>query len=71
MTHIYESVAAGKTGKFAGLNGVIRIALQEKETVRIYTADGQCVLNDDVEGVHYIPFEPGVYIVNGEKVMVK
>lgn len=71
MTHIYESVAAGKTGKFAGLNGVIRIVLQEKETVRIYTADGQCVLNDDVEGVHYIPFEPGVYIVNGEKVMVK
>lgn len=71
LTHIYQSVAAGKTQKFEGLNGAIRLVLQEPETVRIYTLAGQCVMNDIVEGLHFLPFDPGVYIVNGHKVIVK
>ncbi len=71
LTHIYESVEAGTANKYAGMSGNIRLALQRKENVRIYNAAGQCVFNDEVEGVHYLPFEPGAYIVNGTKVMVK
>ncbi len=70
LTHIYDAVKAGVAGKFAGGRGTIRMVMETKENVRIYNAAGQCVFNDLVEGVHYIPFEPGVYVVNGTKVVV-
>lgn len=71
LTHIYDAVKAGKEGKYSGVSGAIRLVIDKKENVRIYNVAGQCVLNDFVEGVHYIPFEPGVYVVNGVKVMVR
>lgn len=71
LTHVYQSVAAGKTTKYLGLRGFIRLAIEGNEQVRIFTLGGQCVMNDTVEGVHYLPFEPGVYLVNGEKVIVQ
>ncbi len=71
ITHIYDAVKAGVAGKYAGLRGAIRLVMEKKEDVRIYNAAGQCVFNDVVEGVHCIPFEPGTYIVNGIKVMVR
>ena len=47
------------------------IASENKKEFRIYNAAGQCVFNDNVHGVHFLPFEKGVYIVNGQKVFVK
>ena len=71
LTHVYESVAAGKTGKYIGGNGAIRFAIEGSEQVVIYNAAGQCVFNDTVEGVHVIPFAPGIYVVNNEKIRVR
>ena len=71
LTHVYESVAAGKTGKYIGVNGAIRFAIEGSEQVVIYNTAGQCVFNDTVEGVHVIPFDPGIYVVNNEKIRVR
>ena len=71
LTHIYESVKAGTIGKYSGVSGAIRLVIDGQENVRIYNAQGQCVFNDLVEGVHNIPFESGIYIVNGVKVIVR
>ncbi len=71
LTHIYDAVREGKAGKYTGMAGGIRLVVEEAETVRIYNAAGRCVLNDTVEGVHFLPFEPGIYIVNGVKVAVR
>lgn len=70
-TSIYESIANGHAQEAWGREGGIMIATKEKKNFKIYTVDGQCVLNDLVHGTHFLPFQPGIYIVNGTKVQVK
>lgn len=71
QTSIYESVRNGDIQEAYGRDGGIMIASENKKEFRIYNAAGQCVFNDNVHGVHFLPFEKGVYIVNGQKVFVK
>ena len=70
-TSIYESIDNGKAQEAYGRDGGIMIASREKKNFRIYTIDGQCVFNDEAQGVHFLPFDKGIYIVNGIKVAVK
>ena len=71
ITHVYDAVRQGKTASIEGTLGAIRFACESAEDVKIYTLDGQCVFNDRVEGVHFIPFAPGIYIANGQKIIVR
>lgn len=71
ITHVYDAVRQGKAASIEGTLGAIRFACESAEDVKIYTLDGQCVFNDRVEGVHFIPFAPGIYIANGQKVIVR
>lgn len=70
-TSIYESIANGKAQEAWGREGGIMIATKEKKNFKIYTTGGQCVFNDLVHGTHFLPFQPGIYIVNDIKVQVK
>ena len=70
-TSVYESIRNGNADEARGREGGIMIASQDKKVFRIYNAAGQCVFNDTVHGVHFLPFDKGVYMVNGTKVLVK
>lgn len=70
-TSIYQSIREGKAQEAYGRDGGIMIASEAKKNFRIYNTAGQCVFNDAVQGVHFLPFEKGVYVVNGIKVLVK
>ncbi len=71
LTSIYESVKANKLPQFSAVKNGIRMICDEPTIVTIYSADGNCWLNDTVEGVHTLPFHPGIYIVNGHKLLVE
>ncbi len=70
-TSIYETIRNGRAGEAYGRDGGIMIASESRKEFRIYNAAGQCVFNDYVHGVHFLPFEKGIYVVNGHKVLVK
>lgn len=70
-TSVYESIRNGNANEAYGREGGIMVASETKKNFTVYTTDGKCVFNDDVHGVHFLPFEKGIYIVNGQKVMVK
>lgn len=70
ITNIYQAVSEGKTQSIVPVTGGIRFAFAEPTPVRIYTLSGQCVFSETVEGVHYIGFLPGIYIANGQKIVV-
>ena len=71
LTHVYEAIREGKTQNIEGTIGAIRFAFEQAELVKIYTLDGMCVFNDTVEGVHILPFAPGIYVANGQKIVVR
>lgn len=71
QTSIYESIRNGNVQEAYGRDGGIMVASQEKKNFTIYNANGQCVFNDTIHGVHFLPFDKGIYIVNGQKVLVK
>ncbi|MBQ0090029.1 MAG: DUF5013 domain-containing protein [Prevotellaceae bacterium] len=71
LTNIYDAVKSGKEVEFKAVDGGIRFALDEKKKVSIYTIDGCCIFNDNIQGVHILAFQPGTYIVNGIKLDVK
>ena len=71
QTSVYDAIRQGEAQEAYGREGGIVIASQAKKNFRIYTVGGQCVFNDDVQGIHFLPFEKGIYIVNGIKVAVK
>ncbi|MDD6783360.1 MAG: DUF5013 domain-containing protein [Prevotellaceae bacterium] len=70
-TNVYESIANGHAQEARGREGGIVIATETKKNFRIYNAAGQCVFNDMVHGTHFLPFDKGIYIVNGQKISVK
>ena len=71
ITHVYNAVKEGKTHRVEAVPGGIRFAFENAEEVKIYTLDGQCVFCDTVEGVHILPFAPGIYIAEGRKLKVE
>lgn len=70
LTSIQNAVAEGKAPAIQGGNGVIRFVMDEPTEVFVYSADGRLTFRDTVEGTHYLPFRPGIYIANGVKVRV-
>lgn len=70
-TSVYESIDNGKAAEAYGREGGIMIASKERKTFKVYNIAGQCVFNDEAQGVHFLPFDKGIYIVNGIKVIVK
>ena len=69
-TSIYDAVASGSIPRYTPMANAIRVVNQEKRPMKVYTLDGRLVFSEDVEGVHIIPFAPGVYIIDGEKLIV-
>jgi hypothetical protein len=53
------------------VDGGITITAPEYETVRIYNASGMHLMNREIEGTEMIHLDPGFYIINGSKVVVK
>ncbi len=70
-TSVYDAIRNGHAQEAYARPGGIVIASEARKNFRIYTANGQCVFNDEVQGVHFLPFQKGIYIVNGIKVAVK
>lgn len=71
VSDAYDALAKGKTGHFVGERGALRIVSGETIDVKIYNAQGQCVLNEYFSGNRRIALPPGVYIANGTKVVVR
>ncbi|MBQ0088002.1 MAG: DUF5013 domain-containing protein [Prevotellaceae bacterium] len=71
LTNVYDAVKAGVQAKFSPVMGGIKVICENMENIRIYTVDGKCVFNDNVEGVHILPLQPGIYTVNGMKLEVR
>lgn len=71
LTSLQNAVAEGAQPAITGGNGVIRFVMTEPTEVFIYTADGQLIFRDTIDGTHYLPFQPGIYIANGKKVKVE
>ena len=55
----------------AAVKGGISIEGFEGQQVRIYTVDGKCVFNELVQGTHFIPMPAGIYVADGQKIIVK
>ena len=51
-TSIYDAISDGKAETVTPREGGVMIASKEKEVFRIFTADGKCVFNEAVHGVH-------------------
>lgn len=67
----YEAVDKGLLGTFSGEVGAIRIVTNDLIDVTIYNTEGQIVFNNYVSGNKRIPMPAGIYIANGQKVIVK
>ena len=65
-----EVSATKKLQAFGGL-GSITIQVTEPQDVNVYTLSGQNIWSNRIERSARIPARRGIYIVNGQKVMVK
>lgn len=70
-TSVYDAVESGSMKRYTPMTNAIRVINRERTPMRVYTLDGRLVFDEIVEGVHIIPFAPGIYIVDGEKIQVK
>ena len=70
-TDIYDAVANGSVPRYTPMANAIRVVNDKMRPMMVYTLDGRLVFNEMVEGVHIIPFAPGIYIIDGEKIQVK
>ncbi|MBQ7741920.1 MAG: DUF5013 domain-containing protein [Bacteroidaceae bacterium] len=70
-TNIYDAVANGSMPRYTPMANAIRVVNDKLRPMMVYTLDGRLVFNEMVEGVHIIPFAPGIYIIDGEKIQVK
>ena len=70
-TDIYDAVANGSVPRYTPMANAIRVVNDQKRQMKVYTLDGRLVFNEMVEGVHIIPFAPGIYLIDGEKIQVK
>lgn len=71
VSDFYDAVNKGQIGTFSAEVGAVRIVSPEIIEVKIYNTTGQCVFNEYVSGSKRIPLQPGVYVVNGQKLLVK
>lgn len=71
LTSLQNAVAEGAKPAITGGEGTIRFVMTQPTEVFVYSADGTLVFRDIVEGTHYLPFRPGIYIANGVKVRVE
>ena len=67
----YDAVNKGSLDNFSGERGAIRLVSDKTIEVKIYNEQGQCLFNEYFSGNKRIPVVPGVYVVNGVKVLVK
>ena len=70
-TSVYDAVRSGDMPRYTPMANAIRVINEEKRPMVVYTLDGRLVFKEDVEGVHIIPFAPGIYVIDGQKVQVK
>ena len=70
-TSVYDAIRNGNAESVTPRDGGVTIASEAKQTFRIYDLNGRCVFNEQVQGVHFIPMSPGVYVVDGKKIVVK
>lgn len=70
QTSVYDAVDGGDMKRYTPMSHAIRVINREPRRMRVFTIDGQLVFDHLVEGVHIIPFAPGIYVVDGEKIKV-
>lgn len=70
-TSVYDAVDNGSMKRYTPLDHAIRVITREPHRMRVYTIDGRLVFDQLVEGVHTIPFEPGIYLIDNEKIQVR
>lgn len=70
VTSVYDAVDNSTMRRYTPMSHAIRVINREPRQMKVYTLDGRLVFNQLVEGVHIIPFQPGTYIVDGEKIQV-
>lgn len=70
-TSVYSAVNNGSMRRYTPVANGIRVINEELRPMKVYTVDGRLVFSEMVEGVHIIPFLPGIYIIDGEKIQVK
>ena len=70
-TSIYDAIADGNAQTITPRDGGVVIASKDKQEFRIYTVDGKCVFNELVQGTHFIPMPAGIYVADGQKIIVK
>ena len=70
-TSVYDAVRSGDMPRYTPMANAIRVINEEKRPMVVYTLDGRLVFKEDVEGVHIIPFAPGIYVIDGQKIQVK
>ena len=70
-TSVYDAVRSGDMPRYTPMANAIRVINEEKRPMLVYTLDGRLVFREDVEGVHIIPFAPGIYVIDGQKIQVK
>ena len=67
---VYDAVDEGSMKRYTPMSRAIRVINKEPRQMKVFTLDGQLIFNHLVEGVHIIPFAPGIYLVDGEKIKV-
>lgn len=70
-TSVYDAVDSGSMDRYTPMAHAIRVINRDRRPMRVYTLDGQLVFDEIVEGVHIIPFAPGIYVVDGQKIKVE
>lgn len=70
-TSVYDAVESGSMKRYTPMGNAIRVINREPRRMRVFTVDGSLVFDQLVEGVHVIPFAPGIYVIDGEKIQVK
>lgn len=71
QTSVYSAVKEGSMHRYTPVTNGIRVINETLRPMKVYTVDGRLVFNEMVEGVHIIPFMPGIYLIDGEKIQVK
>ena len=70
-TSVYDTAINDPDHRYTPMANAIRVIHPKKERLRVYNIDGLLEFDQDVEGVHILPFHPGIYIVNDKKIEVR
>jgi len=71
VSSAYDAVNKGLLGTFSGEVGALRVVSDDIIDVKIYNTQGQCVYNEYMSGSKRIALPAGIYIANGQKVIVR